>query len=185
MALTNAFNEAVNSGNIRRIRIMMKDSLLVDPTFKEFEEMEKKVKTIKGIYDTHDGRIFEHDDKKWDDNYMDKQMVQLVSNFSDERIKHIKDIVSHLRPIEGLKSTSNKTKDNNSKTKNSHQKYEEQKRRDKEEGRLLTTVAPFTIVGAGVGAGVAFTAGSTVVIGAGVGAVAGTVVGALFIRGRS
>ena len=30
MALTNAFYEAVQSGNVRRVRIMMQDSLLID-----------------------------------------------------------------------------------------------------------------------------------------------------------
>ena len=33
MVLTNAFKEAVSLGNVRRVRIMMKDSLLNDPTF--------------------------------------------------------------------------------------------------------------------------------------------------------
>ena len=37
MSLTNTFKEAVKSGNIQRIRIMMKNSLLVDPTFREFK----------------------------------------------------------------------------------------------------------------------------------------------------
>ena len=42
MALTKSFYEAVSEGNVRRIRIMMKNSLLVDPTFREFSEMEKE-----------------------------------------------------------------------------------------------------------------------------------------------
>ena len=41
MALTNAFREAVKTGNVRRIRIMMKDSLLTDPTFQHLKEMEQ------------------------------------------------------------------------------------------------------------------------------------------------
>ena len=59
MALTNAFKEAVNSGNIRRIRIMMKNSLLVDPTFREFKEMENAAASVQGLYDIHDERKFE------------------------------------------------------------------------------------------------------------------------------
>jgi len=35
MALTNSFYEAVKAGNVRRLRIMMEDSLLVDPSFQE------------------------------------------------------------------------------------------------------------------------------------------------------
>ena len=43
MALTNAFREAVTEKNVRKIRIMLKDSLLVDPSFKRFQEMERAV----------------------------------------------------------------------------------------------------------------------------------------------
>ena len=41
MALTNTFYESVASGSVRKVRIMMKNSLLMDTTFREFEEMEK------------------------------------------------------------------------------------------------------------------------------------------------
>ena len=40
MALTNAFYEAVQSGNVRRVRFMMQDSLIIDPTFAEFNAIE-------------------------------------------------------------------------------------------------------------------------------------------------
>ena len=54
MSLTNAFYEAVQTGNVRRVRIMMQDSLLIDPTFNEFEEMEKAASLLNGLYDEHD-----------------------------------------------------------------------------------------------------------------------------------
>ena len=37
MAVTNVFREAVASNSVRKVRIMMEDSLLVDPTFMKFE----------------------------------------------------------------------------------------------------------------------------------------------------
>ncbi len=40
MAITNFFRNAVSKGDIRGIRIMMKDSMLIDPTFAEFNEIE-------------------------------------------------------------------------------------------------------------------------------------------------
>ena len=58
MALTHAFQEAVSEGNVRRIRIMLKDSLLVDPSFGRFNEMERAASLVKGLYDEHDGRSF-------------------------------------------------------------------------------------------------------------------------------
>lgn len=77
MALTNAFYEAVKSGNVRRVRIMMQDSLLVDPTFTEFNAMEKAAASMAGLYDEHDGKEFVEDRTLWNDDYMDKVMVKV------------------------------------------------------------------------------------------------------------
>ena len=95
--LTNAFFEAVDKKNI--LRIMMKDSLLVDLSFKQFNEMSKYVKNIEGMYDEHDDKKcpFEEDKSKWDKNYMDKQMTQLfIGNFSKKRIEHIKKVIDYI-----------------------------------------------------------------------------------------
>lgn len=100
MALTNAFYEAVENKNIRRIRIMMEDSLLVDPSFEEFLEMEKVVSAIENLYDEHDNKPFIEDKALWNDDYMNKLMVKVLRNFSHERISHLKDVVRYLRPIE-------------------------------------------------------------------------------------
>lgn len=99
MALTNAFYEAVKSGNVRRVRIMMQDSLLVDPTFTEFNAMEKAAASMAGLYDEHDGKEFVEDRTLWNDDYMDKVMVKVLSNFSHERIEHLKEVVRYLRPV--------------------------------------------------------------------------------------
>ena len=61
MALTNAFREAVTEKNVRKIRIMLKDSLLVDPSFKRFQEMERAASLVEGLYDVHDGRELTED----------------------------------------------------------------------------------------------------------------------------
>ena len=97
--LTNAFFKAVDEKNISRLRIMMKDSLLVDLSFKQFNEMSNYVKNIEGMYDEHDDKAcpFEEDKSKWDKNYMDKQMTQLfVGNFSKKRIEHIKKVINYI-----------------------------------------------------------------------------------------
>ena len=39
MALTREFVEAVSQRNMLRVKIMLKDSLLVDTTFNQFNEM--------------------------------------------------------------------------------------------------------------------------------------------------
>lgn len=195
MALTNAFREAVNSGNVRRIRIMMKDSLLVDPTFKEFKEMENASSSVQGLYDVHDGREFELNRKSWDDNYMDKQMVQLVGNFSHERIEHVKEVVRYLRPVNTIESINKEKKYNDSANKNTYQgykkqrkdnyenknnykSYKEQKHRDQQQGRYkYSKFATGAVAGAVVGGVVASAVGATVVTGA----VAGSVVGGVAV----
>ena len=98
MAITNSFRDAVSSGNVKGIRIMMKDSLLVDPSFAEFDEMSRLAAGVSGLYDVHDGRELQQDRSAWDDNYMDKLMVQVIGNFSKERLAHLQAVVKYLRP---------------------------------------------------------------------------------------
>ena len=183
MALTKAFYEAVNSGNVRRVRIMMKDSFLVDPSFTEFKEMEKVAASMQGLYDSHDGRCFEENDDNWDDNYMDKQMVKLINNFSHERISHVKDVVRNLRPVARTTQKSSSTRTSSS-INRTYMSYEEKKRQDQLDGRYLTTkVATGAVAGAVVGGIVASTASVTVVGGALVGAAVGGVVVAVVAKG--
>lgn len=173
MALTNAFFDAVNNENVRRIRIMMKDSLLVDPTFKEFKEMEAAAEKVSGLYDIHDGREFVTDESAWDDNYMDKQMVQLVGNFSHERIEHLKDVIRVLRPV---KRTAGATNSNSAKTQTSSgsHSYEEQKRFDQQNGTYKgAVIAGGAVAGAVVGGVIVAAAGGAVAVGAVAGAVVG------------
>ena len=184
MALTNAFNEAVNSNNVRRVRIMMKDSLLVDPKFNLFKEMDSVASKMQGLYQEHDGRAFNLDKSTWNKDYMNKLMVQVVSNFSHERVNHLKDVVRYLNPIcknneEVIRSrdiNNHRTKSNTS-SRNIQNKiltYEEQKAIDKKKGTYRgTKIAAGALVGALVG-GTAASLASLTVVG---GTVAGAVVG--------
>lgn len=96
--ITQSFYDAVESSNIRRVRIMMKNSLLVDLTFEQFHEMERIAKNMEDLYDKHDGgKEFITDKSQWNDNYMNKLMVKVVNNFSHERLNHLMDVVKYLR----------------------------------------------------------------------------------------
>ena len=96
--LTDAFFKAVDNKDIRKLRIMMKDSLLVDLSFKQFNEMSKYVKNIEGMYDEHDDKQcpFEEDKSKWDKNYINKQLTRVYDNFSKKRIEHIKKVITYV-----------------------------------------------------------------------------------------
>lgn len=185
MSLTNAFHEAMSSNNVRRVRIMMKDSLLVDPTFREFDEMTAKAKGMEGLYDIHDGRNIVEDTSQWNDDYMDKLMVQIVGNFSNERIAHVKEVVKLLRPTPRLEyhnaRPNNASYTNSSKPKHD---YATQKRNDQREGRYIGSgVATGAVAGAAAGGIIASIAGVTVFSGAVVGAVAGGGIAYVATRG--
>jgi len=95
--ITSAFTDAVKDNNVRLIRIMMKDSLLLDPSFKQFDEMNRLAKDVPGLYDEHDGRELDEDPSHWNDDYMNELMVQVISNFSHERVELLKKVVAHLK----------------------------------------------------------------------------------------
>ena len=100
MALTDSFREAVLSGDVVSVRIMMEDSLLADRTFATFNEMEKAAASMEGLYDEHDGEELVEDHSLWNDDYMNSQMVKVLSNFSHERLDHLKQVVRYLRPAD-------------------------------------------------------------------------------------
>lgn len=188
MALTNSFYDAVKDGNIRRVRIMMKDSLLVDPSFTDFNNMEKAANSMTGLYDTHDGKDFITDEALWTDDYMDKLMVQVVNNFSHERIEHLKDVVHHLRPV-AKKAVHTQSKPTQSSA-NEHSRssstsnYQEQKQRDQQSGDYRgAKIAAGAAAGAVVGGVFASVAGITVVGGVVGGALVGGVAVTIAVNG--
>ena len=138
--------------------------------------MENAAASVKGLYDTYDGKEFEMNKENWNDNYMNKQMVQLVNNFSHERINHIKDIVHYLRPVDKRIHSNNQKRNSNSKNTKTAISYIEQKHRDQQSGHYLgSKVATGAVAGAVVGGVVASAIGATVVTGAVAGAVVGGV----------
>lgn len=97
MAITNDFMEAVKAGKMMRVRIMMKDSLLVDPTGVQFDEMERYAAEVLGdIYTEHDGEELKYDVAAWNEDYLNEQMVAVVNGFSKERIDLLKSMVRYL-----------------------------------------------------------------------------------------
>jgi hypothetical protein len=54
---------------------------------------------VRGLYDHYDGRELVWDESTWNDDYMNKLMVQVVGNFSSERLTHLKEVICKLHPI--------------------------------------------------------------------------------------
>lgn len=93
--LSPEFNSAIKTGNLLRVRIMLKDSLIVDPTFVQFNEMfayaRQALPTLLVPFDNGD---LEDDRSKWDKDLMNMELVEIVNNFSEARIDHLKKVIS-------------------------------------------------------------------------------------------
>jgi len=185
MAITNAFKEAVASGNVKGVRIMIKDSMLVDPTFTDYNEMKRLSANMRGLYNSHDGREFISDKSEWNDDYMDKLMVQVVGNFSKERLEHLQSVVRHLRPAPKTTPKPNVSKPNTPRTTGRVSiGYEEQKKRDQLDGNYRgAKIAGGVVVGAVVGGAVAVIASAPAIGGAVIGAAVGGAVAAVATSG--
>lgn len=97
MAITNEFKEAVDTGKKTRVRIMLKDIMLVDPSMNQFDEMLAYAKTkIDDLYDEHNEEILKYDRSEWNESYLNSQMVAVVSNFSKERVELLRNMVKYI-----------------------------------------------------------------------------------------
>ena len=167
MTVAESINNAVSQGDITGLRIMMKNSLLVDPSFCEFSEMERLTRDVRGLYDDHDGREFKEDQSVWDDSYMNQLMVQVVGNFSHERVEHLKKVVRYLRPIVDRPQQA-------AQSNREALTYQEQKRQDERDGRIVhnrgTKIASGAVAGGAVGGTIAAIAGWPVLVGVAAGA---------------
>lgn len=178
----NTFCEDVRAGKVLDVRIMMKDSLLLDPSFAEFSKMEKIARSMPGLYDEHDGSAFITDRSLWNDDYMNELMVQILDNFSPEQIAHLKEVVRYLHPSEKeVPASSNfplsTDTPSNSSGNDSSRSYQAQKKQDQYSGRYQgKKIGTGVVVGAVVGGTVAYAVGTAVAVGVAVGAVAGGVV---------
>lgn len=96
MALTREFVEAVSQRNMLRVKIMLKDSLLVDTTFNQFNEMaryaESKLPNL-WVSDDEDDEDFSQSPEE-----LNNILVGLINNFSRKRIKYLKALISKMYP---------------------------------------------------------------------------------------
>ena len=185
MGITDALRNAVSTGNTRSIRIMMKDSLIVDPTFIEFNEMEKLTQNMSGLYDAHDGRGLNGDKSAWDDDYMNKLMVQVVGNFSHERLDHLKEVVRYLRPAAARPQQSASTdRTETGRVPPKRDGYYERRHQSEGNNNRGVKIAAGAAGGGVTGGVIAGIAGGSVIIGAVIGAVIVGAVVAVVTKGE-
>lgn len=97
MAIDQKFVDAVNQKDTLLARIMLNDSLIIDPTFQEFDELIGYAeKRLDDLYDKHDGEVFSNDISKWTKSLIDEQTGKCIQNFSKERISFLKKLCSYI-----------------------------------------------------------------------------------------
>ena len=96
-SISDDFVKAVNDKKITRIKIMLKDSLLYDKSFESFNKMLNYLNNnlSESIFQNHDNEEFLPSDK-WNEDYLNEQLVKLINNFSKERVQLIKQIIKKI-----------------------------------------------------------------------------------------
>lgn len=105
------FKNAVDSDNIGLVRIMLKDSLMIDPTGKIFDELFNYAQesSESKLLEKHDGEKFIYDKKFWTEDFFNQEMIKLLDNFSLERINFLKEVCKFIY-ADYIKSKQNEKK---------------------------------------------------------------------------
>ena len=96
MSISPELKKYVDNGDLVQIRCYLANYLIVDRTFALFDESLAFASARLPVIQEHDGSILEQDKTLWNREYLNKQIVAAFSNFSKERISHIKEIVSFI-----------------------------------------------------------------------------------------
>ena len=99
--ISDEFIKAVENENKSRVRILLKNALLDDKTFKKFDDMSIYVRNhLPDVYVKHNGEELITDRSLWSEEYMNKCLKALINNFSHNRIGHLKNIIRHVYNME-------------------------------------------------------------------------------------
>lgn len=82
-----------DSKNIKELKYIFVDALDVDPTFVRYEEEYNYCKSIPGLLEPHiELTPFIQDKSRWDETYWTSLKTDLIKNFSDQRMMHMKEV---------------------------------------------------------------------------------------------
>ena len=86
-----------DSGDIKSLKYIFVDSLDVDPTFVRYEEEYNYCKSIPGLLEDHvELTPFKASEADWDEEYWTSLKMDLVKNFSDRRMSHMREVAKVL-----------------------------------------------------------------------------------------
>lgn len=101
------FAENILSEDVVTVRSALLDYLIIDRTFKSFDEALAYASSRLPVIEEHDGEEFEPE-TAWDMRYVNLQKAALCYNFSQARIDHIKKVIAKVMPIEASPTVTDK-----------------------------------------------------------------------------
>lgn len=91
--ISEEFKRNVEFGDLITVRSALLDYLIIDTTFAQFDEALKYAQNTMPLIDEENGKEkYNNDENAWNENYLNKQKVALMVNFSKKRIEHIKNV---------------------------------------------------------------------------------------------
>ena len=96
--ISDEFRKNVESGDILTVRSALVDYLIIDRSFKTFDEAFNYASQRIDLIQPYDNNGFVSDSTQWNEAYLNEQKVALMVNFSSERISHIKEVISAIMP---------------------------------------------------------------------------------------
>lgn len=109
--IENIVKNYVKNKEVGKLKIILSDYLY--ESINKFEINFSYVSKNIDILDEYDGKEFENDEEKWNSDYVFVEKSRLISNFSIERINHLKKVIIYLYPEknEKIDETNNKEDD--------------------------------------------------------------------------
>lgn len=104
--ITEKVKSCVNQNDKKSLHIILSDYLI--DNFEKFDENIKYIQKYTDIFVKYDQKQFENDKEKWNEKYLFDEKGRLITNFSKERVGHIKNIIRKLYPEKNKEPSSSK-----------------------------------------------------------------------------
>ena len=110
MKFTSEYYNAVMSKDVLLVRIMLKDSLLIDKSFRQFDEMSRLAeKNGVDFWEIKPEKFQMLPQSEWNLDLMNLELTMLVSDFTKERAAYCKKII---RKVYGVSLPNERTEKN-------------------------------------------------------------------------
>lgn len=100
------FKQNVTSGDLDTVRSALIDYLIIDRTFKKFDEALSYAENSLNIIEPFNNESSFYKES-WNIDYLNQQKVALMMNFSKERISHLKNVIKSVLPLNTEEKNSN------------------------------------------------------------------------------